>query len=130
MKQLATLILLLSSLTAAHAETRWVSDQLVITLRTGQGNQYQILKTLPSGTKLEVLNQINELDENVVNVSSHENIKGILEQCVSEKKTVVFETLNKTRQGEYGQISRHMNRDGLLHVQAGIVVVFRTYRDR
>ena len=34
---------------------QYVSDQLIITLRTGQGSQYQILKTLPSGTRLEVL---------------------------------------------------------------------------
>lgn len=35
--------------------TQYVSDQLVITMRSGQGSQYQILKTLPSGTRLEVL---------------------------------------------------------------------------
>jgi SH3 domain protein len=34
---------------------QYVNDQLIITLRTGQGSQYQILKTLPSGTRLEVL---------------------------------------------------------------------------
>ena len=38
---------------------QYVSDELIITMRTGQGNQYQILKTLPSGTRLEVL-EINE----------------------------------------------------------------------
>jgi SH3 domain protein len=35
--------------------TQYVSDYLVITMRSGQGSQYQILKTLPSGTRLEVL---------------------------------------------------------------------------
>lgn len=35
--------------------TQFVSDHLVITMRSGQGSQYQILKTLPSGTRLEVL---------------------------------------------------------------------------
>lgn len=39
------------------AATTYVSDHLVITLRTGQGNQYQILKTLPSGSVLTVLQQ-------------------------------------------------------------------------
>ncbi len=39
-----------------HAEDiQYVSDQLVITLRTGQGSTYQIIRTLPSGTKLDVL---------------------------------------------------------------------------
>ena len=35
--------------------TQYVSDHLVITMRSGQGSQYQILKTLPSGTRLEIL---------------------------------------------------------------------------
>jgi len=43
--------------TLASAETQFVSDDLVITLRTGQGNQYEILKTLSSGTKLEILEE-------------------------------------------------------------------------
>lgn len=52
------LLLCLLGVTSAWAEpVRYVSDQLVITLRTGQGNQYQILKTLPSGTRLEVLQE-------------------------------------------------------------------------
>lgn len=39
------------------AATKYVSDRLVITLRTNQGNQFQIIKTLPSGTLLTVLEQ-------------------------------------------------------------------------
>lgn len=55
---LLLLLLGLLSVTSAWAgATRYVTDQLVITLRTGQGNQYQILKTLPTGTPLEVLQQ-------------------------------------------------------------------------
>ena len=36
-------------------DIQYVSDQLIITMRTGQGSQYQILKTLPSGTRLEIM---------------------------------------------------------------------------
>jgi SH3 domain protein len=40
----------------AHAETiRYVTDSFTVTMRKGQGNQYQILSMLPSGTKVEVL---------------------------------------------------------------------------
>lgn len=46
--------LLLPILVQAQS-TQYVSDYLVITMRSGQGSQYQILKTLPSGTRLEVL---------------------------------------------------------------------------
>ena len=55
---LLSLLLLLGALSVGHAaDVRYVSDQLIITLRTGQGNQYQIVKTLPTGTRLEVLQQ-------------------------------------------------------------------------
>ena len=39
------------------AANKYVSDELVITLRTGQGNQFEIIKTLKSGAKLEVLDE-------------------------------------------------------------------------
>jgi len=41
----------------AVAETFYVSDQLRITLRSGQGNQFQIIRALESGTPLEVTEQ-------------------------------------------------------------------------
>ncbi len=40
---------------SVFAETKYVVDQIVITLRSGQSNQHQILRTLPSGTKMDVL---------------------------------------------------------------------------
>ena len=40
---------------ARAAEYMYVSDQLRITLRTGQGNEHRILKTLASGEKVEIL---------------------------------------------------------------------------
>lgn len=51
------LVLLLLVPLTGMAATKYVSDQLVITLRTGQGNQFQIIKTLPSGTLLTVLEE-------------------------------------------------------------------------
>ncbi|GMR16740.1 MAG: TIGR04211 family SH3 domain-containing protein [Gammaproteobacteria bacterium] len=38
-----------------QAETQYVSDHLVITVRTGQGAQFQIIKTLESGDHVKVL---------------------------------------------------------------------------
>jgi len=52
---LTTLLLLFAN--AALAETRYVDDQLIITMRTGKANTYQILRTIPSGTLLELLQQ-------------------------------------------------------------------------
>jgi len=39
----------------AHAETRYVSDELRITMRSGEDFSYQVIKELQSGTQLEVL---------------------------------------------------------------------------
>ena len=51
------LILLLSIATTSvmAGEQRFVTDQLEITLRSGESTQYQILRMLPSGTPVEVL---------------------------------------------------------------------------
>jgi SH3 domain protein len=46
--------LLLSS-SAAAQQTFYVDDELTITMRGGKGTQFQIIRTLKSGTKLEVL---------------------------------------------------------------------------
>ena len=49
------LALFLGFVTSAFAETRYVSDRLEIQMRTGKGTQFRILRMLPSGTELEVL---------------------------------------------------------------------------
>ncbi|GAB4355237.1 MAG: TIGR04211 family SH3 domain-containing protein [Gammaproteobacteria bacterium] len=41
--------------TAAGAETRYVSDQLIITLRTGPSTQHAIIESLPTGAAVELL---------------------------------------------------------------------------
>ena len=49
------LVLLFGLVTTAMAETRYVSDRLDIQMRTGKGTKFRILRMLPSGTALEVL---------------------------------------------------------------------------
>lgn len=49
---LATLVL---TGTSAAAETRWVSDQLPLDLRSGNSNRYRVLKMLKPGTPVTVL---------------------------------------------------------------------------
>ncbi|MHA7878451.1 MAG: TIGR04211 family SH3 domain-containing protein [Saccharospirillum sp.] len=39
----------------AQAETRWLIDQLWVNVRTGAGDQFRILQTIPSGTSMETL---------------------------------------------------------------------------
>jgi SH3 domain protein len=53
--RLLTLMLLVCIAGTALAETRYVSDRLEITLRTGTSTQHSIVRMLPSGMRLEVL---------------------------------------------------------------------------
>lgn len=54
------LTLLLGLIPVVSAETLYVSDRLEIQMRTGKGNQFRILRMLPSGTPLEVLEHDRE----------------------------------------------------------------------
>ncbi len=55
MKILSLILGLLLSTAALAETTRYVTDQLEITLRSGQSTKHQILRMLRSGTPLEVL---------------------------------------------------------------------------
>ncbi len=55
MKKLLTIFSLLVFTLTAQAEQRYVTDTLEITLRTGMGTKHKILKTLRSGTPVQVL---------------------------------------------------------------------------
>ena len=50
---------LLLGMSAAHADSQYVTDEFEITMRSGQGASNAIIKILPTGTQLEVL----ELEE-------------------------------------------------------------------
>ena len=54
---IGALILAAVALQAQGGETRYVGDTLVITLRAGMGDEYRIIKTLPSGTAMELLEE-------------------------------------------------------------------------
>ena len=53
-------ICLIFMTTVATADTRYVSDELGITLRTGKSTQHQILRMVTSGTPLTVLESDQE----------------------------------------------------------------------
>lgn len=55
--RLIAFFLLLVISTASFAQTRYVSDDLRINLRTGAGDQYRITKILRSGTRMDVLEE-------------------------------------------------------------------------
>ena len=57
---IGALILSLVAMQAQGEEMRYVGDTIVITLRAGMGDEYKILKTLPSGTAMELLEEKGE----------------------------------------------------------------------
>ena len=74
------------------AETQYVSDDLVITLRTGQGNQFEIIKTLSSGAKLEIL---EETDTGYTKVKTESGIEGWVRTQYLTKEPIAAIKLEK-----------------------------------
>lgn len=75
--------LLLTTITVL-AETRYVVDNLIITMRSGQSTQHQILRTWPSSTKLEIL----ETAEKYSLARGPDGTEGwVLNQYISSKPT-------------------------------------------
>jgi SH3 domain protein len=76
------------------ANTQYVSDELVITLREGQGSEYKIIKSLKAGTPLEII----EESERYLKVRTGAGSEGwVLKQYVTEEapKPVIIRGLEK-----------------------------------
>ena len=68
----------------ASAEVRYVIDNLIITMRSGQSTQHQVLRTWPSSTKLEVL----ESGEKYSHVRGPDGTEGwVLNQYITSEPT-------------------------------------------
>lgn len=64
----------------------YVIDQITITLRSGQGTQHQILRTLPSGSPLQILGQNN--DTGYTHVRTKDGVEGwVLSQYLIDEPT-------------------------------------------
>lgn len=50
-------LLMLTALCVQAGEKRYITDKLEVTLRAGHSNEYKILRMLPSGTPVEILEQ-------------------------------------------------------------------------
>jgi len=86
----------LSTAPAVQADTRYVSDRLVITMREGRGTEYRIIRTLKTGTPVEVL----EEDEQYMKVRTEDGREGwVLKRYITSEtpKTVVIEGLRAER---------------------------------
>jgi SH3 domain protein len=87
-------ILLSVSVRITHAERRYVSDMLIITLRTGQGQEYKVIKTLKTDTPVEVL----EESESYLRVRTDEGEEGwVAKQYITPEvpKSLIIEGLKE-----------------------------------
>ena len=113
-----TLVLLASHVLVepAAADTRYVGDQLIITMRQGKSNQHKILKTLTTGTPLEVL----EEDESYLKVRTTDGIEGyVLRQYISSNppKTQRIEELEMLNSSLQKKISSLEETNSSLEMQ-------------
>jgi len=103
---IAVLFTLLAS--NAFAETRYISDRLVVTVRSATGNNYQVLDNLPTDTPVEVLSE----DANFVKVKTEKGIEGyILRQYVTKNlpKTIQIAELTKQNEALKQKLERQNN---------------------
>ena len=84
------LMLILSS--AAQSQTQYVSDHLVITVRTGQGAQFQIIKTLESGEHVKVL---EVTDTGYTQIETSDGVEGWVRTQYLAEEPVASEKLVK-----------------------------------
>ncbi len=79
-----------------HAETLYVTDQLVITVRRGASNQHAIIKTVTTGTPLEVLEHVEEDKYVKVRLTSGEEGYVLAQYLTSDTpKTQIVSRLEK-----------------------------------
>lgn len=70
---------------AAHAQTRYVDDELVITLRTGPSTQNEIIRTLSSGARVEIL-ETRDDEYARVRVASDDAEGWVLQQYLTDER--------------------------------------------
>ena len=86
---------------SAFADTRYVVDELIITMRLGKGTGFKILKSLKTGTAVEVL---EDEDKSYLKVRTSDGVEGyVLRQYISKnppkaKRIEELEVLNRSQQ--------------------------------
>ncbi len=107
-KFLITIFLLLVSL-AAQAETRYVTDQLKITMRSGESAKHRIVKMLPSGTPVTVLSNNPATGYSKVRLADGKTgyvlTRQLLTQPVARDRIVKLEARIKELEASPGELS-------------------------
>jgi len=86
MNRLIMLFVLLVSTSQVIADTRYVVDELIITVRSGRTNSHQIVKLLHSGAKIDVLSELEEDGKQYAFIQAGKVTGWVLSQYLSSTK--------------------------------------------
>ena len=109
-KWLISLILLLANATAV-ADTRYVVDEITITVRSGPSGQHQIVKLIHSGAKLDVLEEVDNNGKQYAHVRAGEMEGWVLSQYLISTpiaRDLVEAAQNKTE--KYREENSHLKK--------------------
>lgn len=105
---LLTIILLLSSF-SAYAETRYVTDQAKITMRSGESAKHRIIRMLPSGTAVNVLSTNSASGYSKIRLADGKSgyvlSRQLLNQPVARDRIVKLEQRIKELESTPGELS-------------------------
>ncbi len=118
MKKIAIFLLISAAASAAYAEnTRYITDKLEVTMRSGESNQHKILRMLSSGTALELIQTNTESGYSQVRTADGTQgwvITRYLEQqrsardrlATAEKQLARLKAENKTLNRQLAELSK------------------------
>lgn len=113
--------ILISALSfSAQAKTQYVSDHLVITVRTGQGAQFQIIKTLESGEHVEVLEMT---DTGYTKVKTSDGTEGWVRTQYLAEEPVASEKLARL------QVQHLKTRTALKEIKDSYAALSKEYKE-
>lgn len=115
MKFIITLLLLLLTPTASllSAEFRYVTDQFKIMMRTGESSSHKITRTIPSGTRLELISSNAQTGYSKIRIPSGKEgyvlTRQLLNEPVAREKLVKAMERLKELQAAPGQLSAKLS---------------------
>ena len=112
MKRILILVVLLLAAGLAQSETRYVTDQLKITMRSGESPRHRILKMLPSGTPVTVLSTNRETGYSKVRLADGKTgyvlTRQLLKQPVARDRLAAMEKRIQELEATPGELSSRL----------------------
>lgn len=127
MKRILLLAILLTFAITAAAETRYVTDQLKITMRSGESAKHRIIKMLPSGTPVTVLSTNKESGYSRVQVNGKTGYvltRQLLREPVARDRLAAMEKRIQELEATPGELSSRLAKLSREHEE-----LQRTYKE-